>query len=127
MPESALRAVERADAVLDASEIGTALARLVEPPVIREDQATMDVDNPLADSAERPNGPPSPFTCPECNGSLWEVRQGDVARHGERRPRLRDRFNGAAEDALHRAQLIREALGTRRERPHALDPQAATE
>jgi two-component system chemotaxis response regulator CheB len=173
MPESALRAVGSADAVLQASEIGPALARLVEPVVIGENQPTMDVVNSLAESADRPDGPPSPFTCPECNGSLWEVQQGEAvrytcrvghsysedamvieqgsaveaalwsalealeeraeflrrvaARHGERRPRLRDRFNGSAEDALDRAQLIRQALGTRGERPHALDPQAAAE
>ena len=33
------------------------------------------------------------------------------ARHGEQRPRLRDRFAGAADDARDRAELIRRALG----------------
>jgi hypothetical protein len=47
-----------------------------------------------------------------------------ASRHGSGRPRLRNRFNTAAEDALERADLIRTALGTRGERPHALDPQA---
>jgi two-component system chemotaxis response regulator CheB len=173
MPETALRAVGRPDALLQASEMGPALNELVESGAIGDNQATMGVESSLADSADRPDGPPSPFTCPECNGSLWEVTEAEVvrytcrvghsysedamvieqgsaveaalwsalealeergeflrrvaARHGERRPRLRDRFNGAAEDALDRAQLIREALGTRGERPHALDPQAAAE
>jgi two-component system chemotaxis response regulator CheB len=45
-------------------------------------------------------------------------------RYGERRPRLRDRFNGGAGDALERAELIRRALGTQGDGPHALDPQA---
>jgi two-component system chemotaxis response regulator CheB len=173
MPETALRAVGRADAVLQASEIGPALMRLVEPVAIGKNSPAMEVRESLADSADRPTGPPSPFTCPECSGSLWEVKEGKVvrytcrvghsysedamvieqggaveaalwsalealeeraeflhrvaARHGDSRPRLRDRFNGSAEDALERAELIRQALGTRGDRPHALDPQAAAE
>jgi two-component system, chemotaxis family, protein-glutamate methylesterase/glutaminase len=171
MPESALRAVGRADAVLQASEIGPALARLVEPLPISKNGAAMQVENPLAESADRPDGLPSPFTCPECNGSLWEVQPGQsvrytcrvghsysedalvieqgsaveaalwsalealeeraeflrhvAVRHGDGRPQLRDHFSGAAVDALDRAELIRRALGTRGDRPHALDPQAA--
>ena len=170
MPESALRAVGVADAVLDAADIGPALLRLIAPSMIEEGAAMMQVENPLAETAERPDGPPSPFTCPECNGSLWEIKDGEVvryrcrvghsysedamvieqgsaveaalwsalealeeraeflrrvaARHGDRRPRLRDRFDGAAADALERADLIRRALGTRGDLPHALDPQA---
>jgi two-component system, chemotaxis family, protein-glutamate methylesterase/glutaminase len=170
MPESALRAIGRADAVLQASEIGPALARLVGPVPIGKNAAAMQVENPLAVSADRPDGPPSPFTCPECNGSLWEVQRGEVvryicrvghsysedamvieqgsaveaalwsalealeeraeflrrvaARHGDERPQLRDHFSGAAVDTLDRAELIRQALGIRGERPHALDPQA---
>jgi two-component system, chemotaxis family, protein-glutamate methylesterase/glutaminase len=46
-------------------------------------------------------------------------------RHGDRRPHLRDRFEGASADAVARAQLLRRALGTSGERPHALDLQAA--
>jgi two-component system chemotaxis response regulator CheB len=170
MPESALRALGQADAVLDAGAIGPALARLVGPVAIGENSTEMDTEESLAESAERPGGPPSPFTCPECNGSLWEVRQGAVvrytcrvghsysedamvieqgsaveaalwsalealeeraeflqrvaSRHGDNRPRLRDRFNGAATDALDRAALIRRALGTEGDGPHALDPQS---
>lgn len=170
MPESALRAVGGADEVLAAAAIGPALARLVEPLKMEEDMAVMQSEDALSETSERPEGPPSPFTCPECNGSLWELKDGEIvryrcrvghsysedamvieqgsaveaalwsalealeeraeflrrvaARHGESRSRLRDRFNGAAEDALERADLIRQALGTRGERPHALDPQA---
>jgi two-component system, chemotaxis family, protein-glutamate methylesterase/glutaminase len=170
MPESALRAIGQADAVLEARQIGAELTRLVEPVAIGENPTKMTIENPLAESAERPGGPPSPFTCPECNGSLWEVKQGEVvrytcrvghsysedamvieqgsaveaalwsalealeeraeflrrvaARHGDERPRLRDRFKGAAADALDRAELIRKALGAQGDRPHALDPHA---
>jgi two-component system, chemotaxis family, protein-glutamate methylesterase/glutaminase len=42
-------------------------------------------------------------------------------RHGERRPRLHDRFTSAAADAEERAELIRRALGIRGQVPHAFD------
>jgi two-component system chemotaxis response regulator CheB len=29
----------------------------------------------------RPEGPPSGFTCPECSGSLWELREGELVRY----------------------------------------------
>jgi two-component system chemotaxis response regulator CheB len=68
MPESALRAVGAVDAVLRASEIGPALARLAAgAPVIREE---LIMGSPDEVEAERLPGPPSAFTCPECNGSL---------------------------------------------------------
>jgi two-component system chemotaxis response regulator CheB len=168
MPESATRAIGQPDAVLSATEIGHELGRLVAPERMGE-TAAMQVENPLAESAVRPEGPPSPFTCPECNGPLWELKGGDVvryrcrvghsyseeamvveqgsameaalwsalealeeraeflrrvaARHGDRRPRLRDSLTSAAEDALERAELIRRALGTGGD-THALDPHA---
>jgi two-component system chemotaxis response regulator CheB len=28
----------------------------------------------------RPEGPPSGFTCPECSGALWELREGELVR-----------------------------------------------
>jgi two-component system chemotaxis response regulator CheB len=170
MPESALRAVGSPDAVLGASDLGMALARMVPRVTMEEDTGMVRVEKPLDESADRPGGPPSPFTCPECSGPLWELKDGAVVRyrcrvghsysedsmvieqggaveaalwsalealeeraeflrrvadrHGAHRPRLRDRFTGAAHDALERADLIREALGTRDEHPHALDPQA---
>jgi two-component system chemotaxis response regulator CheB len=171
MPESALRAVGDPDALLPAADIGPELARMVEPVPIGQNAAVMQVENRLAETAEHPEGPPSPFTCPECSGPLWEIKEGQVVRytcrvghsysedamvieqgsaleaalwsalealeeraeflrhvatrHGDQRPRLRDRFNGASEDALERAELIRRALGASGDRPHALDLQAA--
>jgi two-component system chemotaxis response regulator CheB len=167
MPESALRAVGRADALLQASEMGAALNTMVEAKPMREDTVVTGVDDSYPESPARPEGPPSPFTCPECSGSLWEIRDGRAvrytcrvghsysedamvveqgsaveaslwaglealeeraeflrrvaARHGGERPRLRDRFNGAAADALQRAELIRGALGSGGDHPHALD------
>jgi len=170
MPESALRAVGRPDAVLQAAAMGDALETMAETTPMRDDAAVSSVDEPYSEGSARPEGPPSPFTCPECSGSLWEIRDGEAirytcrvghsyaedamvvqqgsaveaalwaalealeeraeflrrvaGRHGDVRPRLRDRFNGAAADALQRAELIRKALGASGEQPHALQPHA---
>ena len=32
-------------------------------------------------SGEEPSGEPSGFTCPECNGGLWEVVEGKLVRY----------------------------------------------
>jgi two-component system, chemotaxis family, protein-glutamate methylesterase/glutaminase len=169
MPESALRAVGRPDALLTATEIGPALSHLMQPEAMRETVTIPPVEQPYDKGPVRSEGLPSPFTCPECSGSLWEIKHGQAirytcrvghsysedamvgaqgraveaalwaalealeeraeflrrlaGRHGDEHPRLRDRFTGASDDALQRAELIRLALGTAGERPHALDPQ----
>jgi two-component system, chemotaxis family, protein-glutamate methylesterase/glutaminase len=67
-------------------------------------------------SAERPGpdalrtedlaGPPSPLTCPDCGGSLWEVKENEVVRyrchvgHGFNSDSLRDGMDDKLEDAL---------------------------
>jgi two-component system, chemotaxis family, protein-glutamate methylesterase/glutaminase len=172
MPESALRVVGDVDAVLPSGDIGLMLIRLADgAATMREDATVHSGEEPLEETADRPSGPPSPFSCPECNGPLWEVDEGQVvryrcrvghgfsedslvieqgsaveaalwsalealeeraeflsrvaARHGDRRPRLQHRFASAAQDAVDRAELIRRALGTSGEAPHALDLQTA--
>jgi two-component system chemotaxis response regulator CheB len=168
MPEAAIRSVGDAVEVLTAAEIGPALAGLVQP--VRETTGVVESENPLSEGSDRPAGPPSPFTCPECSGPLWQLQDGEVvhyrcrvghsysedamvieqgsaveaalwsalealeergeflhrlaSRHRELRPQLHDRFSGAADDALERAELIRRALGAVGDRPHALDPHA---
>jgi two-component system, chemotaxis family, protein-glutamate methylesterase/glutaminase len=171
MPESALRAVGEADAVLTADAIGPELARLAEGAGgIRQDMHVASVSEPSDEDPGLPSGPLTSYSCPECQGPLWQVEEGDVVRyrcrvghgysedsllieqgsaveaalwsalealeeraeflarvarrHGDRRPRLRDRFEGAAADALERAALIRTALGTAGEPPPVLDLQA---
>jgi two-component system, chemotaxis family, protein-glutamate methylesterase/glutaminase len=171
MPESALRAVGAADAVLPAEAIGAAIGRIdIGMPTMREDVVMTLRTDPIAEGPDRPMGAPSALSCPECRGPLWEVGDADLvryrcrvghrfsqesmlieqgsaveaalwtvlealeeraeflkgvaARHGDRRPRLRDHFEGAAGDALSRAELIRRALGAPEGRPHALDLQA---
>jgi two-component system chemotaxis response regulator CheB len=76
MPLSAVQNVE-VDHVVSIAEMGPLLARLVresveEGAVIEEkpDIAEMATEEPVAD---RLSGAPSPFTCPSCGGSLWEL------------------------------------------------------
>jgi two-component system, chemotaxis family, protein-glutamate methylesterase/glutaminase len=78
MPESAIRAVGDIDHVLPAAEIGRTLGRLVgAAAAIGEDLAMTDP----APWPERPPGPPSAFTCPECSGPLWELTEGGLVRY----------------------------------------------
>lgn len=35
----------------------------------------------LLQGPRRPDGPATGFTCPECNGALWELREGGLVRH----------------------------------------------
>jgi two-component system chemotaxis response regulator CheB len=93
MPESALGAVGEAAAVLSAAEIGQALAGLTAGAEMRED-VSMTGPRDLSEHPERPPGPPSAFTCPECSGPLWESDQGGVVRY---RCRV---GHGFSEDAL---------------------------
>lgn len=58
--------------------------------------------------ADEPEGPPAPFTCPRCNGPLWETEHGDVLRY-------RCRVGHAwSEQAMHESQSddVEEALWT---------------
>ena len=41
----------------------------------------MNPGDALAESPERPVGPPSAFTCPECSGPLWEVSEGEIVNY----------------------------------------------
>ncbi|HWM10121.1 MAG TPA: chemotaxis protein CheB [Solirubrobacteraceae bacterium] len=171
MPESASRAVGAPDAVLPTDAIGPALATLADKRAgVRDDRAMSGAADRHKEGPERPAGPPSGYTCPECSGPLWAIGERDVVgyrcrvghaysedsmiieqgsaveaalwsalealeeraeflqgiadRHGDRRPRLHDRFERAAQDALGQAELIRRALGAG-EPLHALDVHAA--
>jgi two-component system, chemotaxis family, protein-glutamate methylesterase/glutaminase len=81
-------------------------------------------------SAERPekdalrgNGakrPSSPFTCPDCGGTLWEIKEGDLIRyrchvgHGFTVDSLRDGMDNKVEEAMWSAlRIIEEAIELR--------------
>ena len=85
MPDHAMASV-RADHVLSPSDIGPLLGRLAAgaegAPSMSQDlnPRAGDDDYITEHAAQEPNGRPSPFTCPECHGSLWEASDGDAVR-----------------------------------------------
>jgi two-component system chemotaxis response regulator CheB len=79
MPDSTIALVDGGAQVLSARDIGPALAGLGDAQPEREE--TDVASPPDAVDADRPTGPPTGFTCPECHGSIWEVREGDVVRY----------------------------------------------
>ena len=89
MPESALEYV-RADYCLPLSEIAAILNQLVsEPAAVDEAFAVpeemeietkiLEMDGTTMESEQR-SGHISAFTCPECKGPLWELRDGNLLR-----------------------------------------------
>lgn len=87
MPASAIRNVP-VDYVVASSELAPLLTRLIgEAPVVEEpvmteqDRAPDRAERGLHALAEdRYPGTPSPFTCPECGGALWELTNGNLTR-----------------------------------------------
>jgi two-component system chemotaxis response regulator CheB len=94
MPRSALEYVD-ADYRVRSQEIGPLLTRLAqeqptqEEPVANgreEDSRRMAIETQIAAGANLPEktilelGPLSPFTCPECRGSLVRITEGDLFR-----------------------------------------------
>lgn len=87
MPRSALRHVA-VDHCLPLDGIAALLARLAAEPagespevpefirreaeIAKQEQRSMQIESEL--------GPPSVFTCPDCHGALWEIRDGDLIR-----------------------------------------------
>lgn len=91
MPRSAVEHVE-VDGVLPLAEIAMMLVRLANTPV-EEDQGEGDVSDelkPEIDAVEMDPrlvhgddhpGDPSGYTCPECHGALWEIKEGELVRY----------------------------------------------
>jgi two-component system chemotaxis response regulator CheB len=89
MPRSALEHVA-VDYCLPLTQIGPALARLAReaapeegvPPVPRDMEREADIAGmePSEFRDENRPGTPSVFGCPECNGVLWELRDGELLR-----------------------------------------------
>lgn len=113
MPESALRnvSIDRVVKVETMARVITELSsngRLRERRVMKRsghpriDPATIDLVNP----GHAINGPPSGFICPECGGSLWEMKNGSMLHyrchvgHGYTAESLVVGQDGAVEEAL---------------------------
>jgi two-component system chemotaxis response regulator CheB len=90
MPQNALENVA-VDYTLPVAEIGPLLARLAAEPLppapapeaspemeVEADMAELELD--ALQSFDRP-GTPSGFACPECNGVLWELHDGELVRY----------------------------------------------
>jgi two-component system chemotaxis response regulator CheB len=87
MPRSALRYVD-VDYVRSVAEMPALLASLARQPVGPSPEVPMDIRleaaigaQELADmKVDQMLGKVSPFTCPECHGALWEIRDGPMLR-----------------------------------------------
>lgn len=89
MPVNAIEHV-KVDHVVPTEQLGQLLAQLCKEAIadvarptpdlmeIETDLATMDDD--AMSRRERP-GRPSGFSCPDCNGVLWEIHDGDMVRY----------------------------------------------
>jgi len=84
MPASAL-AVATSPEVAPVAAIGELIARLAGTPTAsraeEEDVSTEPDPAEIAFGPNRPDGPASGFTCPECNGALWELREAQLVRY----------------------------------------------
>lgn len=90
MPRSAMEYVQ-VDYIRRAAEIGPLLRELtresvadtVPPPPSRlvdeTDMATLEPET--MENDDKYAASPSPFTCPECNGTLWELVDGELVRY----------------------------------------------
>jgi two-component system chemotaxis response regulator CheB len=84
MPESALSAVD-ADHTLPASSIGGLLNQLAKTPVLSKSAIPAEImlenefDMNNTDDLSRMDqlGDQIPLGCPDCGGTLWEIKQGD--------------------------------------------------
>ena len=87
MPESALAHVD-VDYTLRAAHVGELLATLVASndaaavgPAVDEDRLAKEVKELTMHEDERDHpGEPSPYSCPDCGGVLWELQDGEMLR-----------------------------------------------
>lgn len=144
MPLSALRAV-KVDYVLPTADIGPTLEELIIMPAheparrsrtkSKSKKVETTPEAPEMDALETGafNGPPSPLTCPDCGGALWEIKQGELVRyrchvgHGFNEESLLAGQDGNIEETLWSAlRALEESLELRRRmaaraRAHGLD------
>jgi two-component system, chemotaxis family, protein-glutamate methylesterase/glutaminase len=88
MPRSALEAVP-ADHVLPAAQIAAAIEQLGqvdedgEGPMARSGdlEPQLATGETLVAEMEERYGPPTPLTCPDCGGALWQANDSSVARY----------------------------------------------
>jgi two-component system chemotaxis response regulator CheB len=86
MPQSAIKHVA-VDFVGPAAEVGAFLARAVEsehaptPAAHADPSASREVrELTMQETEEEHPGEPSPYSCPDCGGVLWELKDGEMLR-----------------------------------------------
>ena len=89
MPQSAIRDVA-VDHVVAVRQLVPLLAELIEKPIVEGDRPVSSDDateNELSagnlDAIEQPERHPghvSPYSCPDCGGVLWELKDGELMR-----------------------------------------------
>jgi two-component system, chemotaxis family, protein-glutamate methylesterase/glutaminase len=116
MPSSALANV-RVDYCLPLAEVAPTLVRLAHEPAAEEGAYPvpdeLEIENSITENnfeadmeAVNKLGAPSNFTCPECHGTLWEIRDGELLRfrchvgHAYSADSLLAEQNEGLEDAL---------------------------
>jgi two-component system, chemotaxis family, protein-glutamate methylesterase/glutaminase len=113
MPRSAIAHVN-VDYILPAQEIGRMLDHLVmeeqsadKAPNTREVMVRNELESLIKheDEHDKP-GQPSPYSCPDCGGVLWEVKDGDLSRF---RCRVGHAYNPDTLSAA-QARAVEEAL-----------------
>jgi two-component system, chemotaxis family, protein-glutamate methylesterase/glutaminase len=91
MPESALRHVD-VDYVVPVASMGPLLREMVQPlpaappgtgPIPADLRIEATIAERVVGTIEQVNqlGHPAPLTCPDCGGSLWELKAGNVLRY----------------------------------------------
>jgi two-component system chemotaxis response regulator CheB len=81
MPSAAIAATTP-DAVLPIDALAERLATAIATPQPQEALMATEPDPAeMLQGPNRPEGPASGFTCPECNGAIWELKEGDLTRY----------------------------------------------
>lgn len=79
MPESVIANTD-VDYVMPIDQMAVRLAEIVRQPLTPEEQkAAEDAMSQKSETID-PTGSPSAYTCPECNGTLWEVQDDGLLR-----------------------------------------------
>ena len=115
MPLNAMRR-GKADYVLPVEEMARVITGLLKNVQARPSRRRSTPPSTETPNPERPGtdalrsggtkGKQSPFTCPDCGGALWEIKEGGLVRyrchvgHGFNRDSLRDGMDEKLEDTL---------------------------
>ncbi|HEX5727292.1 MAG TPA: chemotaxis protein CheB [Longimicrobiaceae bacterium] len=137
MPSSALANVP-VDHVLPLRGIAPLLVRLAGEAVAGGEEGTVPDEleieadiaelDPLALQGDDRPGDPAGFTCPECHGPLWEIREGELVRyrcrvgHAYGAETLLAEQGGAVESALWTAlQALKQRAALARQMAHRME------